>query len=149
MYLVDTAGQGLELWFMRDQGFGYLRILDLDGNLLHLFTADCGSGEMLAFNTNPDFIKKPDVVLYDFSLHPKVVTDVFKLEVYSGHEIELEVVLKHEGKVIEKHHYPKTPGGIYKYDISHLPDNRYIAEVYVNGELKHKSRCQKASNWQY
>jgi len=87
--------------------------------------------------------------LYDFALYPKVVTDSFALEVYSGHEIELEVVLKHEGQVIEKHYYPKTMGGTFKYNIAHLPDNRYIAEIYVNGELKHKSRCQKASNWQY
>jgi len=53
-------------------------------NLLHLFTADCGAGEMLAFNTSPDFINNPDVVLYDFSLYPKVVTDVFKLEVFTN-----------------------------------------------------------------
>ena len=149
MYLTDTAGQGLEFWFMRDQGFGYLRVLDLDGNLLHLFTADCGEGEMLAFQTHAEYIKDPEMVLYDFALHPKVVTDVFELEVYSGHEIEMEVILKHEGRVIERHYYPNTPGGIYKYDISHLPDNRYIAEIYINGELKHKSRCQKATNWQY
>jgi len=149
MFLIDTAGQGLEFWFMRDQGFGYIRILDMDGNLLHLFTADCGEGEMLAFKTDPEFVKDPEVVLYDFALYPKVVTEEFALEVYSGHEIELEVVLKHEGVVIEKHSYPKTKGGTFKYNIAHLPDNRYIAEVYVNGELKHKSRCQKASNWQY
>lgn len=149
MYLVDTAGQGLEFWFMRDQGFGYLRILDMDGNLLHLFTADCGDGEMLAFKTDPDYKKDPGLVLYDFSVYPKVVTEEFELEVYSGHEIELELVLKHEGVEVERHYYPSTKGGIFKYNIAHLPDNRYIAEVYINGELKHKSRCQKASNWQY
>ncbi len=149
MYLIDTAGQGLEFWFMRDQGFGYIRILDLEGNLLHLFTADCGSGEMLAFNTNPDFKKAPELDLYDFSVYPKVVTEEFELEVYSGHEIELELVLKHEGVEVERHYYPSTKGGIFKFNIAHLPDNRYIAEVYVNGELKHKSRCQKASNWEY
>ncbi|MEA1878191.1 MAG: peptide-N-glycosidase F-related protein [Bacteroidota bacterium] len=149
MFLIDTAGQGLEFWFMRDQGFGYIRILDMDGNLLHLFTADCGEGEMLAFQTDPEFVNDPAVVLYDFALYPKVVTEEFALEVYSRREIELEVVLKHEGKVVEKHFYPKTKGGTFKYNIAHLPDNRYIAEVYINGELKHKSRCQKASNWQY
>jgi len=149
MFLIDTAGQGLEFWFMRDQGFGYIRILDMDGNLLHLFTADCGDGEMLAFKTDPEFVKDSEVVLYDFALYPKVVTEEFALEVYSAHEIELEVVLKHEGKVVEKHFYPKTKGGTFKYNIGHLADNRYIAEVYVNGELKHKSRCQKASNWAY
>ncbi len=149
MFLIDTAGQGLEFWFMRDQGFGYIRILDLDGNLLHLFTADCGDGEMLAFHTDPAFIHDPEQPLYDFALYPKVVTADFALEVYSGHEIELEVVLKNEGVVYERHYYPKTKGGTFRYNIEHLPDNRYIAEVYVNGVLKHKSRCQKASNWQY
>ena len=149
MFLIDTAGQGLEFWFMRDQGFGYIRILDMDGNLLHLFTADCGDGEMVAFQTDSKFVKDPMAVLYDFALYPKVVTEEFALEVYSGREIELEVVLKHEGNVVEKYFYPKTKGGTFKYNIGHLPDNRYIAEVYVNGELKHKSRCQKASNWQY
>ncbi|MCD6347487.1 MAG: hypothetical protein J7L96_08730 [Bacteroidales bacterium] len=149
MYLIDTAGQGLEFWFMREQGFGYIRILDMEGNLLHLFTADCGDGEMLAFKTDPEYVKDPAIVLYDFALYPKVVKEDFSLEVYSAHEIELEVVLKHEGKVIERHYYPKTMGGTYKYNIAHLPDNRYIAEIYINGELKHKSRCQKASNWKY
>jgi len=149
MYLVDTAGQGLEFWFMRDQGYGYLRILDMDGNLLHLFTADCGEGEHLAFHTQPEFIFDPADRIYDFALNPKVVKDDFTLEVYAGHEVELEVVLMHEGVVVEKHSYPKTKGGTFKYNISHLPDNRYIAEIYINGQLKHKSRCQKVTNWVY
>lgn len=149
MFLVDTAGQGLEFWFMRHQGFGYLRILDLDGNLLHLFNPDCGNGEMLAFQTDPAFAWRPEETLYDFALYPKVVKEEFTLEVYAGHEVELEVVLKHEGVPVESHHYPKTKGGTFTYNIAHLPDNRYIAEVYINGELKHKSRCQKASNWAY
>ena len=149
MYLTDTAGQGLEFWFMRNQGFGYLRILDLEGHILHLFNPDCGNGEMLAFQTDPNFKRDPRDVLYDFALYPKVVSESFTLEVYSGEEIELEVVLLQDGVPVEKHLYPKTKGGIFKFNIGHLPDNRYIAEVYVNGVLKHKSRCQKASNWQY
>lgn len=145
MYLTDSGGQGLEFWYMRDQGFGYLRISDLDGNLLHLFTPDCGNGEMLAFRTDPGFRISPEERLYDFSLYPKMVSDAFELEVYTGHEIELEIVLTHEGVAVEKHHYPKTPGGVFTFNIEHLPENRYIAEVYIDGELKYKSRCQKVT----
>lgn len=145
MVLVDTAGQGLEFWYMVRQGYGFLRILDTNGSLLHTFTADCGAGEQLAFHTEPDYVKDPKVTLYDFAVFPKMVRDTFSLEVYTEKEVEMEVVLMSLGVPVEKHYYPKTKGGKFKYDISHLPDNRYILEVYIDGVLKHKSRCNKAT----
>ena len=49
--LVDTAGEGLEFWFMADAGFGRLRLKDTKGNLIHLFESDNGNGQFYAFKT--------------------------------------------------------------------------------------------------
>ena len=73
MYLSDTAGNGLEFWFMRKQGYGYIRLFDSNGALIHKFQSDCGNGEMLAFSTSPEFTLKSVEPLYDFILFPKIV----------------------------------------------------------------------------
>ncbi|MCG8309068.1 MAG: peptide-N-glycosidase [Cytophagales bacterium] len=149
MYLADTAGNGLEFWFMRNQGYGYVRIYDIDGKSIHKFQSDCGDGEMLAFATSHGFSPDSDHPLYDFILFPKIISDTFSLDVYTEKSEDMEVVLLKEGTPVEKHVYPKSKGGNFKYDISHLEDGRYIVEVMMNGDRKFKTRINKNRKWNY
>lgn len=147
MYLTDSTGNGLEFWFMKQQGHGYIRLFDMNGSLLHKFQSDCGDGEMLAFTTSPDFEKDSCDVLYDFVVYPKVISDKFSLDFYSEKEVEMEVILMQLGIPVEKYMYPKTKGGKYNYDISHLKDGRYIVEIRVDGIEKYKARVNKSKTW--
>ncbi len=143
MYLTDKGGNGLEFWFMVKQGFGYLRLLDLNGRLIHLFEKDCGDGQKFAFVTTPDFTP-PKESVYDFVIFPKRIKDnKFVLHTYFDKKVNMEVRLLTIGNVVETHKFNDTPGGEYKFDISHLPKGRYIVEVYVNEKLEYKTRINK------
>jgi hypothetical protein len=148
MTLTDSAGNGLEFWFMKQQGYGYVRLMDKEGRMIHNFQKDCGDGEMLAFTTTPKFEYSEKEALSDFIVFPKMVVDTFDLDVYLEKEVEMEVILMTNGVAVEKHIYPKTKGGVLKYNVSHLPDGRYIIEVYLNGERKYKTRINKSTRRQ-
>jgi hypothetical protein len=143
MYLTDKGGNGLEFWFMVKQGFGYLRLLDLNGRLIHLFEKDCGDGQKFAFVTIPNFTP-PEESVYDFVIFPKRIKDnKFVLHTYFDKKVNMEVRLLTIGNVVETYKFNDTPGGEYKFNISHLPKGRYIVEVYVNGKLEYKTRINK------
>ncbi len=143
MYLTDEGGDGLEFWFKVKQGFGYLRLLDYEGRLIHLFEKDCGDGQMFAFVTTPEFTP-PKEPVYDFFIYPKRIKDnKFTLYTYFNEKVEMEIILMTIGNNVEKHTFYNTPGGEYKFDISHLPKGRYIVEVHVDGKLEYKTRINK------
>ncbi|MBI9064831.1 MAG: peptide-N-glycosidase, partial [Marinilabiliaceae bacterium] len=146
MFLTDSAGNGLEFWFMKQQGYGYLRLLDTQGHLLHRFESDCGDGEKLAFITDPDYKKDTCESLYDFILFPKRITDTFMLEVYAEKTADIEVIVMTLGVPVEKHYYSNVNGGTFHYDISHLPNGRYIVEVLIDGKREYKARINKDSS---
>jgi hypothetical protein len=149
MTLTDSAGNGLEFWFMRKQGYGFIRMFDSEGKLIHKFESDCGNGERLAFTTTPEFVRDTTASLYDFILFPKIVSETFALEVYTEKSEDMEVIFLREGVMVEKHTYPASKGGRYTYDISHLADGRYIVEVMMNDERRFKARINKSSKWRY
>ena len=134
---------------MRNQGYGYIRLFDLNGKLIHKFQSDCGDGEMLAFTATPDFLPDTSNALYDFILFPKIISDSFSLDVYTEKSEDMDVVILKEGNVKEKHIYPKSRGGKFIFDISHLDDGRYIVEVFMDGDRKFKARINKNRNWNY
>ncbi len=143
MYLTDKGGNGLEFWFMVEQGFGYLRLLDKNGKILHLFEKDCGDGQKFAFVTAPYFTP-PEEDIYDFFIYPKRIKDnKFVLHTYFNKKVNMEVKLLTIGNVVETHKFIDTPGGKYNFDVSHLPKGRYIVEVYVDGKLEYKTRINK------
>jgi hypothetical protein len=52
--LTDKGGDGLEFWAEPQHGYGYLRFLDTEGNIMHHFISDCGNGQFLAFKVAPE-----------------------------------------------------------------------------------------------
>jgi len=148
--LTDSAGTGLEFWFMSKQGYGFLRLLDLEGKLIHLFEKDCGDGEMLAFNTSPSYTTDTCNTLYDFIVYPKMTTGQFSLDTYTEKQESMEVILMSNGVPVEKHFYANAVNGKYNYDISHLDKGRYIIEILMDGVRTYKTRINKIdkkSDW--
>ena len=149
MALTDTAGNGLEFWFMKKQGTGYLRLFDMEGHMVHCFENDCGDGELLAFNAVSEFKADTENPLYDFIIYPRWVKDVFALEVYTERTEDMEVVIMTNGVPVERHQYVKAKSGFYNIDISHLKDQRYIVEIYMNGVRRYKARISKSQRDYY
>ncbi len=143
LYLIDTAGNGLEFWYMQEQGYGYLRLLDLQGRLVHNFEKDCGDGQILAFRTIQGYSCDTTESLYDFILYPKISEGNFVLDVYSEKKEDMEVKVTNNEGLVEKYYYYDVQGGKFNLDLSHRPDNRYMVEVLMDGEQKFMTRINK------
>lgn len=143
MCLTDAAGNGLEYWALRTQGYGYIRILDIDGHMIHKFEPDCGNGETLAFISTPNYINKDIEPLSDYIVYPREVRSVFEVNLYREKSEDVDIFILLKGKLVEGHHYKNLVSGRLIYDISHLKEGAYIVEVRVQGVLKHRRRIHK------
>lgn len=141
--LSDTAGNGLEFWYEADQGYGYLRLLDLNGRLLKNFESDCGNGQFLAFNTSTTYQSDSCNLQYAFVLYPRRTKDSLALDYHADLAGKLEVVITADGSIVEKHEYQQVKQGKFQYNVGYLPKGRYILEAIMNGESRFKRRFNK------
>ncbi|MFV0506480.1 MAG: peptide-N-glycosidase F-related protein [Bacteroidales bacterium] len=143
--LIDTAGQGLEFWFLVEQGYGFLRVLDMSGRMVHEFEKDCGDGEKFAFSISDSFNINQLDTQYSFTVFPKRVKDKFVINVHSDTpNSEMEVRFLQFGKTIKSYKYPKINKSEYEYNIDDIGDGRYIVEIFVDGDRKFKTRINKS-----
>jgi hypothetical protein len=140
LVLTDTAGDGLEFWAEPDQGNGYLRLLDLQGRLLHPFQSDCGNGLFFSFNASRDFIRDTSLVLNTFSLYPRKVKDKTELEVISDRPAKMTIIITRDGKVVERHEYDQVLSGTFPFYLGYLPKGRIVLEALLNGKSSFKGR---------
>ena len=75
LQLTDTAGTGLEFWFMAQQGYGRLRLKDTEGNLIQLFESDCGNGIFYGFRTDKDAKVDTTIAHLSVNIFPRMVRD--------------------------------------------------------------------------
>lgn len=141
--LADSAGNGLEFWYEADQGYGYLRLLDLNGRLIKNFESDCGNGQFFAFATSPSCEMDTCTTQYAFVLFPRMTKDSIALDYHSDLPCKMEVIITADGKLVEKHEYQNVKQGRFNYNVAYLPKGRYILEAIMNGESKFKRRFNK------
>ena len=145
--LTDSGGQGLEFWYEPQNGYGFLRLLDLQGRLIRQFEPDCGNGQFLAFSTLPD----EDYLLtsgsardqYAFLLFPRRVRDAMTIEVHADSAVPMEIILTVDGLEVERHAYGNVRQGRYVLNLAHLEAGRYIMEILMNGESQLVRRFNK------
>lgn len=141
--LTDSAGNGLEYWAQPQQGNGYLRILDISGNLLHTFESDCGNGEKIGFVASNEFKLDTTITKIAFSVHPLLVEKHLNLEMVANKTVDMKVVLTVNGQVYEKHAYNKIRKANYRYNFDNIPQGRIVVEAIVDGESSFKARVNK------
>ncbi|HEX3007845.1 MAG TPA: peptide-N-glycosidase F-related protein [Bacteroidales bacterium] len=142
--LTDTAGDGLEFWAEPQNGDGYLRIFDTQGNLIHAFESDCGNGQFLSFIASSAFKNDTLQPKYAFSLYPRLVTTSTELNVVSNKVSNMSVIITVGGKVYEKHEYNGVKNASFSYNLSYLPEGRIVIEVLMDGVSKFKGRVNKS-----
>ena len=143
LFLTDTAGNGLEFWYESEQGYGYLRLLDTQGRLLHNFESDCGNGQYFAFRTHPSFV--PDTVntQYAFVIFPRRVRDSLTLDYHSDKMGSMEILITSDGVPVETHWFRNVKSGRLTFPVGHLPAGRYIMDVMRDGVSQFKRRFNK------
>lgn len=143
--LVDTAGEGLEFWFLAKAGYGRLRMKDLDGNLIHLFESDNGNGQFYSFRTDNDFKVDTTIEHLSVNIYPRMITDYATIYTTTNKASTLKVRITKDGKYIETHEYTNIKDTQTGLDLKHLEDGRYVMEIYVNDEHKMNRRFNKVS----
>ncbi|RYC50989.1 peptide-N-glycosidase F-related protein [Flagellimonas olearia] len=148
MNLEDSGHNGLEFWFMPQQGFGYLQISDMDGRVLHRFESDCGIGEQLDFTVknNP---KLDDTVEQSLlKLHPRRIQDQTQLFVQLEKPMDGEIHILKDGDIQEKIPFTQIQDTTFDIDMTQYEDGRYVIELFLNGESKLKQRISKQTRQQ-
>jgi hypothetical protein len=141
--LTDTAGNGLEFWYEFRQGYGYMRLLDMEGRLLHNFESDCGNGQFLSFTASPDYVTDTCKTEYAFVLYPRRTKDTISLDYHADKAGVMEIIITADGVEVEKHIYQHAKRGKFTYNVDYLPKGRYIIDVIIDGESRFKRRFNK------
>lgn len=142
-YLTDAGGDGLEFWARPQQGYGYVRLLDMHGQIVHHFLSDSGSGQFLAFHAvadpEPDLSVSPNA----FFLYPRRTARHIDLDAFLPQESRLKVRFLRDGQTYASHEYHQFTSGTVTFDIATLPEGRYIVEIFVDDELVHRNRINR------
>ena len=141
--LVDTAGDGLELWFNARGGRGIARLENGRGQMIKAFESDSGSGWEYNFSVgaDPDPIDEDQVSI---GLYPTRTKDKTTLDYFCNKEAEVLVQLIADpgGKVLEEHRYNKLKQGIFTFNLEHYSKGRFYMKVFVDGEQKFNKRIR-------
>jgi len=143
LLLSDSAGDGLEFWYEVESGYGYMRLLTLDGRLLHDFESDCGDGQFYAFTASSDAVTDTNTTQYAFTLYPRRTNGIINLDVHADKSGAMEVKITSDGVLVQQHYYKSVKQNRFTYDVGYLPKGRYIIEVLIDGESKFKRRFNK------
>lgn len=144
--LTDTAGNGLEFWYANKQGRGFFRILNERGEMVKCFDADFGSHIKYDFIVDSDCDNNadtPDVT--DIAVFPTLTSGPFRINYQSNLKKDVMLSIVVDGgnnEVAEEHHYYSISKGIFNYDMSYLPPQRYYVKVYINGKLSFNKRLR-------
>jgi len=144
LFLQDSTGDGLEFWFEPEQGRGYLRLLDVKGNLLYNFESDCGNGQHLAFTASPDYVADTTITKFAFGAYPLMVKNKLTVDCLASKPSDIHVLIRGaENQLLEDHLFLNLRNRETSIDVSHLPSGRYFLEIQVNGERQYKKRFNK------
>jgi hypothetical protein len=141
--LADTAGDGLEFWFMSESGYGRLRLKDVNGNIIHLFESDCGNGQFYSFRCDDDAQVDTTKEYLSVNIFPRMVTDYLTVYTTTNNASMLKIVITKDGEFVERHEYTNIKDSTTGMDVRHLSEGRYVMEISLNGEHKMNRRFNK------
>lgn len=143
LMLADSAGDGLEFWFQPESGYGRLQLKDASGNLIHLFESDCGNGQFYSFRTDRNQVVDTTVSHLSVNIYPRMVRDYLSVYTTTNKKSTLKIRITKDGEYIEQHEYTNIKDSVTGMDVRHLPEGRYVMEIYIDGEHKMNRRFNK------
>ena len=139
---IDSAGNGLEVWFNSRGGQGLARLLNSKGEMLKNFESDFGSFWLYNFKVgdNPDPVKDE----YAINLYPTRTNDKTTLDYFANkpEKVTVQLVTDPGSIVVEEHIYNDLKEASFTYDLSHYPKGRFYLKVIVNGMEKFNKRIR-------
>ncbi|MFV0590926.1 MAG: peptide-N-glycosidase F-related protein [Draconibacterium sp.] len=145
MQLVDTAGEGLEFWFMAQAGYGRLRLKDTEGNIIQLFESDCGNGQFYAFKADNETKVDTTIPYFSANIYPRMIKDYATLFTSTNKPSTISIRITKDGEYIESHEYANLKDAQTGLDLRHLEEGRYVMEIYLNKKHQMNRRFNKVS----
>lgn len=143
LQLTDTAGTGLEFWYLSKAGFGRLRLKDTTNHLIKLFESDFGNSIYYAFKTDESFVVDTTKAHLSVNMYPRMVEDYATIYTSTNKASTLKLRITKDGKYVEMHEYTNIMDAQTGLDLRHLEDGRYVMEVYIDGEHRMNRRFNK------
>jgi hypothetical protein len=144
--VIDTAGEGLDFWFNPEGGYGYIRLLDLNGRLIKSFLSDFGSSIFHHFIVSDEMLTTfktealPIVNPFPMRNPGKFVIDVF-LDEPENVTLFIE---NEKGEKVYEQMSENFKEGIMEIDISSQPDGFYFVKVVTNnGTVEKKIKVKR------
>ncbi|MBX3254105.1 MAG: hypothetical protein KF862_08195 [Chitinophagaceae bacterium] len=143
--LKDTGDNGLEFWFNNRGGRGFVRLLDTKGRMLKSFDSDFGSSIYYGFEVTDDTttialpVTEPAVGVFPTRTSGKTTLDYFG---NIPQKVVVKLVTDPGGETIEEHVYESLKEGIFTYDLSYRPAQRYYLKVFADGKLVYNKRVR-------
>ncbi len=130
---VDTSGDGLALWFNPDGGYGYVRILDMNEQLIKNFNSDFGSDLKFAFQVTDDNAEVEIVQDPILQIFPPRNKGQFEVDLFFNNKTDFRLEINSDslGLVYEKN-YQAVKELYFPIDISSQPDGTYNLNVITD-----------------
>lgn len=137
LMVTDTAGDGLEFWFNAAGGYGYVRLLDINGRLFKNFNSDFGRNINYCFNAvenapPPELIDTLPLV----RPFPSRTAGAFNLYLFANDPTDMKVKIVSDSSqtVVYEKDYHGIKDAILPLDISGQPDGIYNVNVIADGQ---------------
>jgi hypothetical protein len=133
--VTDTAGDGLNFWFNVEGGYGYARLLDMNGRLIQGFLSDFGSEIRYWFKvgeTSPIIARQPPVV----EAFPPRNKGTFEVDLFfdAPTDIGINIVSDSTKSSVFSQRYLSIKDTMLPLDISGSPDGVYWLNVMTDRE---------------
>jgi hypothetical protein len=143
LMLTDSVGDGLEFWFQPKAGYGRLQLKDTNGSIIKLFESDCGNGQFYGFRADDNAVVDTTIEQLSVNIFPRMVKDYLSIYTTTNKTSTLKLRITKDGEYVETHEYTNVKDSVTGLDVNHLPEGRYVMEIYVNGEHKMNRRFNK------
>ena len=144
--VTDSAGEGLDFWFNPEGGYGYVRLLDIEGRLIKSFVSDFGSKITHQFIVSDDLLTSfPNESLPIVNPFPMRNPGKFVLDIFFDEPENVTVIVDNEngGRVYEQE-LENYKEGIIPIDISSHPDGFYFVRVITkDGSVERKIKVKR------
>ena len=134
----DTAGDGLDFWFNPEGGYGYVRLLDLNGRLVKSFLSDFGSDILHSFRVAEKSGQvTPEDELPIAEVFPPRNQGIFHIEVFNNDpwDVFLKIFTSDTSHILFDRRYPDIKEGTLPVDLTSQPDGTYIIQILTKERL--------------
>lgn len=125
----DTADNGLDFWFNPEGGYGYVRITDINGNLIRSFNPDFGKEirqQFLVNGSKPAKDTLPLLQIFPIRNSGNFLCDMFLNE---RQNIKIQITSEDKKKIIYEKILRDFKEGMIDIKLDNIPDGLYFVNM--------------------